>query len=138
MSYGFCEYIVSVSSRRTPGPIRRGLAFWQGGQRLLLQWTPVIMGPCVRRDDALWGAIALHELLPIQFSNSHLRPSLRAKRSNPVWSQRRRMDCFVAALLAMTLRCDSAFPRRDTPEWCINCAPRKTEGGGNAGCPPHP
>src|ERR1700739_4272764 len=30
-----------------------------------------------------------------------LRPSLRAKRSNP-WGYKKRMDCFVASLLAMT------------------------------------
>src|ERR1700687_3070150 len=33
---------------------------------------------------------------------------------------------------------DSAIPRRDTPELCVNCSPRKTEGAGNAGCPMHP
>jgi predicted GIY-YIG superfamily endonuclease len=31
-------------------------------------------------------------------------PSLRAKRSNPCRYERKRMDCFVAALLAMTKR----------------------------------
>src|SRR6266849_10522513 len=36
------------------------------------------------------------------------------------------------------IRYTSAFPRRDTPELCMNCAPRKTEGVGNAGCPMHP
>jgi hypothetical protein len=52
--------------------------------------------------------------------------------------QKRKLDCFVATLLAMTARYVSAFPRRDAPELCVKPAPRKTEGVGNAGCPPHP
>src|SRR3982074_2187273 len=32
----------------------------------------------------------------------------------------------------------SAFPRRDAPELCMNHSPKKTEGVGNAGSPPHP
>jgi hypothetical protein len=32
------------------------------------------------------------------------RPSLRAKRSNPFSPPKERMDCFVATLLAMTVR----------------------------------
>src|SRR5947207_1988055 len=33
---------------------------------------------------------------------------------------------------------DSAFPRRDAPEFCKIIRPKKTEGAGNAGCPMHP
>jgi hypothetical protein len=29
------------------------------------------------------------------------------------------MDCFVASLLAMTVRYSTAFPRRGAPELCI-------------------
>jgi len=50
----------------------------------------------------------------------------------------RRLDCFVASLLAMTTRYDSAFPRRDAPGSCMKDSPGKTEGVGNAGCPMHP
>ncbi len=46
------------------------------------------------------------------------------------------MDCFVASLLAMTARYDSAFPQREAPELCIVLPPKK--GAGNAGCPMHP
>src|SRR5260221_148281 len=39
----------------------------------------------------------------LRFAPSDLRPSLRAKRSNPALSPRqRKLDCFVALLLAMT------------------------------------
>src|SRR5260221_11398291 len=39
----------------------------------------------------------------LRFAPSGLRPSLRAKRSNPALSPRqRKLDCFVALLLAMT------------------------------------
>src|ERR1700676_750093 len=37
-----------MSSRRTPGPIRRGPSFKQRGRYLLLSLTPVVMGPGVR------------------------------------------------------------------------------------------
>jgi hypothetical protein len=33
------------------------------------------------------------------------------------------LDCFVAKLLAMTFRYDSAFSRRGSPEACKNIAP---------------
>jgi hypothetical protein len=33
---------------------------------------------------------------------------------------------------------DSAFPRRDPPEFCKNRSPSKSEGAGNAGCSMHP
>jgi hypothetical protein len=48
-----------------------------------------------------------------------------------------RMDCFVAALLAMTGH-NSAFSRRNPPEVCKDLRPKKSEGAGNAGRPPHP
>src|SRR5260370_694689 len=39
----------------------------------------------------------------LRFAPSRLRPSLRAKRSNPALSPRqRKLDCFLALLLAMT------------------------------------
>src|SRR4051794_13531386 len=39
-----------MSSRRRPGPIRRGLSLLQD-RRPLLQGTPVAMGPDLRQDD---------------------------------------------------------------------------------------
>jgi hypothetical protein len=42
-----------------PGPIRRGLSFEQDGGHLPQPQKPVVMGPCVRRDDAWYGAFAL-------------------------------------------------------------------------------
>src|SRR5450755_1881557 len=41
------------SSRRTPGPIRRAVAFGQFVRDLLQQQTTGIMGPGVRRDDGI-------------------------------------------------------------------------------------
>ncbi len=49
-------------------------------------------------------------------------PSLRAQRGNPS-DRKERMDCFDA--LAMTARYVSAFPRRDTPELCLNNPPKE-------------
>ena len=40
------------SSLRTQGPIRRGLSMRRCGSYLLQQSASVVMGPCVRRDDA--------------------------------------------------------------------------------------
>ena len=40
------------SSLRTQGPIRRGLSVRRCGSYLLQQAASVVMGPCVRRDDA--------------------------------------------------------------------------------------
>jgi hypothetical protein len=34
-----------------------------------------------------------------------------------------RMDCFVASLLAMTLKYASAFPRHNAPEFCKSFRP---------------
>ena len=48
-----------------------------------------------------------------------------------------KLDCFVASLLAMTARQESAIPRRDAPGFCRNPSPR-TEGAGNAGRPMRP
>jgi hypothetical protein len=42
---------------------------------------------------------------------------LRAKRSNPC-SSKERVDCFVAALLAMTLECESAISPQVSREFC--------------------
>jgi hypothetical protein len=36
---------------RKRGPIRRGLKFGTMADGFLKQWTPVVMGPCFRRDD---------------------------------------------------------------------------------------
>ena len=38
------------------------------------------------------------------------------------------LDCFVALLLAMTLRHNSAFSRRHSPEFCKFISPQKEEG----------
>jgi hypothetical protein len=48
----------------------------------------------------------------------------------------RKLDCFVAPLLAMTARQESTFSRREPPEAFINIRPDK--GVGNAGRAMHP
>ncbi len=53
---------VQLSSLRTQGPIRRVLSLWQWSGRLLIQPTPGVMGPCVRRDDTLGGAAVISAL----------------------------------------------------------------------------
>ena len=58
-----CECTISTSSRRTPGPIRR-IDHENGSARCLsladiATTTTGFMGPCVRRDDVLYGAFAL-------------------------------------------------------------------------------
>jgi len=63
--------------------------------------------------------------------------SLRAKRSNP-WGNKVSVDCFVASLLAMTLKYDSAISRRSAPESFRKFALSITEGAGKAGCLAHP
>jgi hypothetical protein len=66
------------------------------------------------------GSLVRDDEIDSIFKQPILRPSLRAKQS--IAPRKGRMDCFVALLLllAMTLnsRCDSAFPRRETPEFC--------------------
>jgi hypothetical protein len=62
-----------------------------------------------------------------QKAETSLSPSLRAKRSNPC-GRKEKMDCFVASLLAMTAKYESAFPRRDAPELCMNPSPNKGRG----------
>jgi hypothetical protein len=42
--------------------------------------------------------------------------------------QQERIDCFVALLLAMTSKHDSAFPRREAPELCMNLPPNRGRG----------
>ena len=59
----------SESSLRKQGPIRRGLAFWHRGERLLRQLTPVVMGPCFRRDDNVVASL-------IEISNSQNKTSV--------------------------------------------------------------
>jgi hypothetical protein len=66
-------------------------------------------------------AARAEQIFSIQISNSqdarNMGSSLRAKRSNPALAPKnRKLDCFVALLLAMTARYGFAFPRRDTPE----------------------
>src|SRR6267378_2452648 len=48
----------------------------------------------------------------------------------------RRDDAECGALVF--IKHTSAFPRREAPGWCMNDAPQKTEGVGNAGCATHP
>jgi hypothetical protein len=48
------------------------------------------------------------------------------------------MDCFVASLLAMTSAYDSAFPRRDAPELCMNFFAQKDRGRGECRVPDAP
>jgi hypothetical protein len=52
----------------------------------------------------------------LRSTEAAIKPSLRAKRSNPAFFARSKLDCFVALLLAMTLRYTSAFSRRESPE----------------------
>ena len=42
--------------------------------------------------------------------------------------QNRRVDCFVASLLAMTTRYESTIPRRDAPESCMSLSPNRGRG----------
>jgi hypothetical protein len=76
------------------------------------------------------------------------RPSLRNQRRECVPDDKapreqsikpqRKMDCFVASLLAMTASPHTASrSRRNAPKLCIYSSP-KMEGAGNAGCPLHP
>src|SRR6266700_1728883 len=69
-------------------------------------------------------------------------PDDRLKRSNPETAATKRLDCFVALLLAMTalsFKRDSAISRRDAPEVCMNGShPEIKEGAGKAGCALHP
>src|SRR6202035_283079 len=64
------------------------------------------------------------------------QPSLRAERSNP--ERQARLDCFVASLLAMTMRYNFAFSRHLCARVLQKTSAQKNEGVGNAGCPPHP
>jgi hypothetical protein len=79
---------------------------------------------------------------PIQLSNSqHARNfeiviASGAKQS--IAGTKVTMDCFVASLLAMTSRHESALSRRDAPELWVNHARLTSEGTGNAGRPPRP
>jgi hypothetical protein len=62
-----------------------------------------------------------------------------AKQSMP--QQKERMDCFVAALLAMTalqFKHIAAFSRREAPGVLHERCPPGKEGAGNAGCTLHP
>jgi hypothetical protein len=70
--------------------------------------------------------------MSIRISNSPT--SLRAKRSNPAFvASGRKLDCFVASLLAMTRYYESAIPRRDSARVVKESFASKTEGAGNAG-----
>jgi hypothetical protein len=76
------------------------------------------MGPCVRRDDG--EAVIASE----------------AKQSRPT---RRRLDCFVASLLAMTERHTFSFSRQLFARALqFRSLPLQTEGAGKTGCAPHP
>jgi hypothetical protein len=63
-----------VSSLRTQGPIRRAVCFERRCLTTLMQpLTPVVMGPCVRRDDDS----------RLNFSNSKKHPAARSARGLP-------------------------------------------------------
>ncbi len=62
----------------------------------------------------------------IQISNS-TTSSLRAKRSNP-FSNKARVDCFVASLLAMTSGHSFAISPRDAREFCLKIPPSSCRG----------
>jgi hypothetical protein len=61
---------MTVSSRRTPGSIRRGPSFRPCCSRITSRRIPVVMGPGVRRDDEQCGAFAPDAWSWINFSNS--------------------------------------------------------------------
>jgi hypothetical protein len=67
-----------------------------------------------------------------------IRAWLRAKRSNP--SRRRKNDCFVVSLLAMTENPDKRPLSRSTfaRAFAINFPPSEDQGAGNAGRPMRP
>jgi hypothetical protein len=71
-----------------------------------------------------------------QMSNSQTVIASEAKQSI---ERQERMDCFVALLLAMTLRYNFAISRPDMPEACWKFSqPSQSEGAGNAGRSMHP
>src|SRR5258707_12916228 len=98
---------------RTAAPASRNTEIRGYGSRIALA-EPVI-GRAFARPV---GSLVRDDEIDSIFKQPILRPSLRAKQS--IAPRKGRMDCFVALLLAMTLnsRCDSAFPRRETPEFC--------------------
>ena len=49
----------TTSSLRTQGPIPRDLSIGRYGRRLVKQFQPVAMGPCVRKDDRRISALLL-------------------------------------------------------------------------------
>jgi hypothetical protein len=68
------------------------------------------------------------------------QPSLRAQaKQSIVEAAKRKPDCFVASLLAMTSRYDFAISPPVSREVCQEFSPsERSEGVGNAGCPMHP
>ena len=124
-----CVMLASMSSRRTPGPIRRGANFYVRYRTPAL--SPISRGvwvPAQGRDDEN------------NFQNSVFkqpRSSLRAKRSNP-WSGKVRMDCVVATLLAMTTNTVLRSRSAERSKFHIISRPLKSEGAGKTGCPLHP
>jgi hypothetical protein len=60
------------------------------------------------------------------------------ERSEAIQGHKGRLDCFVASLLAMTVRHKLSFSRHTAPEVCNCVRPKGKEGAGNAGCPMHP
>ena len=88
----------------------------------------------------------LPALTPIQFQRAGIdrviRPSLRAKRSNPYRGKKERVDCSVASLLAiaMTANSDAASRSRGAvrPGFALFFRPLPSEGAGNAGRPMRP
>jgi hypothetical protein len=74
------------------------------------------------------------------FSNSQVTYDRHSERSEAIYcAANRRVDCFVAALLAMTTTHASAFPRRKCARVMHEIFRLSiTEGAGKAGCPMHP
>src|SRR4030088_2793040 len=69
MSRASMDDPITTSSRRTPGAIRRGVAFGQRGRCPLQQSTPGVMGPRLRGDDQ-WGGLALLALHRLALNKS--------------------------------------------------------------------
>ena len=66
------------------------------------------------------------------------KTSLRAQAKQSI-AARKQWIASSQMLLAMTLRHNFAFSRRDAPELCVDCHPLKEqEGAGKAGCALHP
>src|SRR5713226_5880446 len=73
---GESRWIISASSPRTRGPIRREVSSGRRSQRLEQQYAPVVMGPRVRGDDSRMDYLFL--FTGLRFSMNAAIPSERS------------------------------------------------------------